>query len=221
MGDAGPIGTAAVTMEYEHEPIPGLPGRLPPGEEIVWQGSPDWRALARSVFRTRLVAAWFVIVAASAFVAGGTGLVGALTTMAVAVLGLGILAVLARAQARATIYTLTNRRVVMRIGVAVPKCINLPLQRIGKADARPAGTAPDGAKLVDISLTPTMRFPMGWLQIWPHVRTWKFGQPQPMLRAVPESFVPVLARHLASADPALPDAAVAPAAAGAPLGAAA
>lgn len=185
-----------MTTEYENEPIPGLPGLLPPGEEIVWQGTPDWRALARAVFHTRLVAAWFVIVAMGAFVAGGTGPIGALTTAGVAMLGLGLLAFLARAQARSTIYTLTNRRVVMRFGVALPKCVNLPLKLIGSADAKPAG-----AGLVDISLTPTTRFPLGWIQMWPHVRPWKLGQPQPMLRAVPESFVAVLARQLAAADP--------------------
>lgn len=184
-------------MEYEDEPIPGLPGRLPPGETIIWQGTPDWRGVARGVFHTRLVAAWFVIVAGLAFVAGGTGLTGALITLAVAVLGLGLLAVLARAQAISTIYTLTNKRVVLRFGVALPKCVNVPLALVGKADAKPAG-----AGMVDVSLTPTVRFPLAYLQMWPHVRPWKFGSPQPMLRAVPEAFVPLLADALAKADPA-------------------
>ncbi|WP_235927552.1 photosynthetic complex putative assembly protein PuhB [Sandarakinorhabdus rubra] len=184
-------------MEYEDEPIPGLPGRLPPGEEILWQGTPDWRGVARGVFHTRLVAAWFVFVASLAFVAGGTGLAGAAVTLLVAGLGLGVLAVLARAQARSTIYTLTNRRVVLRFGVALPKCVNVPLALVGKADAKPAG-----AGLVDVSLTPTVRFPLAYLQMWPHVRPWKFGSPQPMLRAVPEAFVPMLADALAKSDPA-------------------
>jgi len=195
-------------MEYEDEPIPGLPGRLPPGENILWQGTPDWRGVARGVFHTRLVAAWFIFVASLAFVAGGTGLVGALITLGVAFLGLGVLAVLARAQAKSTIYTLTNKRVVLRFGVALPKCVNVPLALVGKADAKPAG-----AGLVDVSLTPTVRFPLAYLQMWPHVRPWKFGSPQPMLRAVPEAFVPMLADALAKADPARATAASADAAA--------
>lgn len=204
-------------MEYEDEPIPGLPGRLPPGEEILWQGTPDWRGVARGVFHTRLVAAWFVFVASLAFLAGGTGLKGAGITLAVAVLGLAILAVLARAQAMSTIYTLTNKRVVLRFGVALPKCVNVPLSLVGKADVKPAGNG-----LVDVSLTPTVRFPLAYLQMWPHVRPWKFGSPQPMLRAVPDAFLPLLADALAKADPARatgvkPDAANA----GAMLGAAA
>jgi hypothetical protein len=184
-------------MEYEDEPIPGLPGRLPPGEVIIWQGTPDWLGVARGVFHTRLVAVWFLFVASMAFVAGGTGVLGALTTLAVAMLGLGVLGVLARAQAKSTIYTLTNKRVVLRFGVALPKCVNVPLALVGTADAKPAGTG-----LVDVSLTPTVRFPLAYLQMWPHVRPWKFGSPQPMLRAVPEDFVPKLADALAKADPA-------------------
>lgn len=186
-----------MTIEYEIEPIPGLPGNLPPGETILWQGSPDWTTYARSVFHTRLVALWFAFVASLAFVAGGTGLKGAFITLAVACLGLGVLYVLARAGTKSTIYTLTNRRVVMRFGVALPKCVNLPLSRIGSADAGPAANG-----FIDIVLRPTTRFPLGWLQMWPHVQPWQVARPQPMLRAVPESFVALLASTLASADPA-------------------
>ncbi|MBB6227242.1 hypothetical protein FHS79_001408 [Polymorphobacter multimanifer] len=186
-----------MTMEYEIEPIRGLPGNLPKGEFIVWQGSPNWQAFARAVFHTRLVIAWFVFVASLAFVGGGTGIVGAITTLAVAVLGLGVLGLLAWTGARATIYTLTNRRLVMRFGAAVPKAVNLPLGKIGSADVKPLGGG-----YVDIVLVPTERFPLGWLQAWPHVRPWKVADPQPMLRAVSESFVPMLADALRSADPA-------------------
>lgn len=183
-------------MEYEDEPIPGLPGRLPPGEDILWQGTPDWLGVARGVFHARLVIVWFLFVASLAFVAGGTGLTGALVTLSVAALGLGLLGVLARAQAKSTIYTLTNKRVVLRFGVALPKCVNVPLALIGSADVKPAGNG-----IVDVSLTPTVRFPLAYLQMWPHARPWKFGSPQPMLRSVPESFVPLLADALTKADP--------------------
>jgi len=186
-----------MTIEYEIEPIRGLPGNLPKGEHIVWQGSPDFRSFARSVFHTRLVAGWFIFVASLAFVAGGTGVLGAAITLMVAMLGLGVLGLLAWAGARSTVYTLTNKRVVMRFGAAVPKCVNLPLARIGAADVRPIG---DG--YVDIVLRPTERFPLGWLQTWPHVRPWKIASPQPMLRALPESFVPILSEGLTGADPA-------------------
>ena len=175
-----------------------MPGTLPPGESIIWQGSPDWQTLARSVFHTRLVALWFAFAAALAFLAGGTGLSGALLTLGAAAIGLGVLYLLARAGARSTIYTLTNRRIVMRFGVALPKCVNLPLAAIGAADVQARGSGH-----ADIALRPTQRFPLGWLQMWPHVQPWQVALPRPMLRAVPASFAPMLAAALMSADPHL------------------
>jgi len=156
-----------VTLEYDNEPVKGLPGYLPKGESIIWQGSPDWQVLARGVFHMRLVAAWFLIVALGAFAAGGTGPLGAAITLGVAVLGLALLAGLAWSQARTTVYTLTEKRLVMRFGVALPKCVNLPLSLIASADLQPLG--PDHA---DIALKTQGRFPLGWLQMWPHVRPW-------------------------------------------------
>lgn len=185
-----------MTIEYEIEPIKGLPGNLPKGESIVWQGSPDWWGMARGVFHTRLVAGWFGLVAMLAFVAGGTGPLGAAITLGVAVLGLAILAGLAWAQARSTVYTLTNKRIVMRFGIALPKCVNLPLSLVESADLKPANAGNS-----DVALKLHGRFPLGWLQMWPHVRPWKVANPQPMLRAVPDSFVAVLADTLAKADP--------------------
>ena len=34
--------------DFAIEPIPGLPERPPQGEEILWQGRPNWWALAKS-----------------------------------------------------------------------------------------------------------------------------------------------------------------------------
>ena len=182
--------------EYEIEPVKGLPGYLPKDESIVWQGSPDWRTLARGVFHIRLVAAWFILVAMAAFVAGGTGLTGAIVTLFVASLGLALLALLAWGQARTTVYTLTEKRIVMRFGIALPKCVNLPLHLIASADLK-AGRA----GFSDVALKIAGRFPLGWLQMWPHVRPWAVAEPQPMLRAVPQEFVTLLGNVLAKADP--------------------
>ena len=194
-----------MTAEYEHEPIRGLPGDLPKGEHIVWQGGPDWRALARSVFHVRLVAGWFAFAAATALVAGGTGLAGAMVTLAVAVLGLALLGLLAFVQARTTVYTLTNRRIVLRFGVALQKAVNLPLAQIGAADLKPITAAH-----ADLAFRTIDRFPLGWLQMWPHVRPWALGRPQPMLRAVPVETATLIAKALAAADPARRPDAVAP-----------
>ena len=56
--------------EHEVEPIPGLPGQLPPGERILWQGSPDRRVLARTAFRIPLVIGYFGALAVVAAIFG-------------------------------------------------------------------------------------------------------------------------------------------------------
>ena len=174
--------------EYESEPIPGLPGLLPKGENILWQGSPDWRVLARTAFHTRLIAGYFIGLTAFAIgnavwhgVTGLADLSGVAITLGGGVIGVALLHLLAWATARSTIYTLTDRRIVLRIGIALPKCINLPLGIIGNMDLRPrlAGTA-------DLAIKLTSQQRLGYVALWPHARPWHYSEPQPMLRAVPD-----------------------------------
>ncbi|AHE55345.1 photosynthetic complex putative assembly protein PuhB [Sphingomonas sanxanigenens] len=171
--------------EYENEPIRGLPGPLPEGEQILWQGAPDWRSLARTAYRTRLVAAYFLLLAlwaiAGATIFGG-GYLGVGMTIGLGSIGVILLHVLAWSSARTTVYTLTNRRIVLRIGIAVPKCVNLPLGMIGSVDL---ATRADGTG--DVSLVIMGPAKLGILALWPHARPWKIAKPQPMLRAVPDA----------------------------------
>jgi hypothetical protein len=170
--------------EYDSEPIPGLPGMLPPGEQILWQGAPDARALARSAFHTRLITGYFAALSAVAlgFALSGSGYTGVIMTVALGVVGVGLLHALAQASARTTLYTLTNRRIVLRVGIALPKCINLPLGLVGSVDLAPRA---DGNG--DVALTVIGKQRLGYLALWPHARPWKLAAPQPMLRALPEA----------------------------------
>lgn len=171
--------------EYENEPIRGLPGLLPAGEEILWQGAPDWQTLARTAFHTRLVAGYFMLLAAwalaSALVTHGRYL-GVEMTVALGVVGIGLLHLLAWGAARTTVYTLTNRRIVLRIGIAVPKCVNLPLGMIGSVDL-----ATNADSTGDVPLVIAGPAKLGVLALWPHARPWKIVTPQPMLRAIPDA----------------------------------
>ena len=111
--------------EYEYEPVPGLPADLPPGEEILWQGAPCPRTLARRAFHTRKVVIYFLLLWIFGLgwaLQGGTPLLealgGSLALVIPAFLALGLLTLLARAMARSSLYTITDRRVVLRFGVA-------------------------------------------------------------------------------------------------------
>jgi hypothetical protein len=186
----------AVT-EYEAEPIPGLPGLPPEGERILWQGSPDWRLLARSAFHVRTVAAYFAVLFVIGFASGSV--LGLAMTLLAGLAGTGLLAFLAWAMARSTIYTVTNRRIVLRFGVALQMCVNLPMVKIATArlNARADGSG-------DIALQMMGEQRAGYLMLWPYVRPWKFSSPEPMLRAIPDvrPVADLLARAMAEAVPA-------------------
>ena len=183
-------------MEYDDEPIRGLPGLLPKGEDILWQGKPDWWLLARTSFHLPLVSAYFGALIVAGLIAGST--FGALLTLGAGVFCLALLAFLAWATANGTVYTLTNRRIVLRIGIALPKCINLPLHLLGAADLRPHGTGRG-----DVLLRMMGAVPLSWLLLWPHVRPWRLKAPEPMLRALrdAEDFSRLLARTVAQHAP--------------------
>lgn len=191
--------------EYDREPIPGLPGIPPPGEQILWQGRPDWRVLAQCAFHSRLVAGYFALLVGWATVAAtsrgvhqASDLTGVVMTIMLGVIAVGLLHLLAWGSARTTIYTLTNRRIVLRVGMAVPKCINLPLGMIGSVDlaARADGTG-------DLPLTLIGEPKLGYLALWPHAQPWQIVRPRPMLRAVPEAatIAAMIARNCLAANP--------------------
>ncbi|MEQ8264860.1 photosynthetic complex putative assembly protein PuhB [Pseudohaliea sp.] len=173
--------------EYDHEPIRGLPEELPAGEEILCQVEPDGWSMARRTFHTVQVGVYFAILIAAHqayhYSTGGSvaqGLSSLGWQLALAAAGLGILYGLGVLYARTTVYTLTNRRVVLRFGVALPMMINLPLDRIDAADLRPFG---DGTG--DIALRLAKGEWISYWALWPHARPWHLSPVIPSLRSVP------------------------------------
>jgi len=187
--------------EYEIEPVRGLPERLPRGEHIVWQGEPCWTTLARHAFHVRKAALYFALLLAwhaLSAVAGGEPLLAALGATAglapLAVFALAVLVLLAWLVARTTVYTVTNRRVVLRFGVALPMTVNLPFSSIAAAALR---THHDGRCDIPLALSASTR--IAFLVLWPHVRPWRVARTEPMLRAVPREAAESLAAALAAA----------------------
>jgi hypothetical protein len=174
--------------EHDFEPVHGLPQSLPDGERILWQGAPDAAALARRAFHVRKIAAYFAVIAAaqlaSAHANGDTlreALAGLATLLAMAAVALGVLAMMARLAARAAVYTITDRRVVMRVGIVLTLTFNLPFSRIVGAGLREHG---DGTADLPLELGPEDR--IGYWHLWPHARPWRIARPSPMLRCVPD-----------------------------------
>lgn len=165
----------------------GLPGPLPAGERILWQGSPDWRALALRAFHCREVAFYFAVFAAwraaSGYAEAGAeaAAVRALALLPVALGSLALLALLAWATARHAVYTVTDRRVVFSIGVALTATLNLPLKTIERADLK---RFTDGTGDLTLGLGKDTR--VAFLTLWPHARPWRVKNPEPTLRALPD-----------------------------------
>jgi hypothetical protein len=177
-------------QEHEYEAARGLPEPLPPGETLLWQGSPDWPLLARRAFHVRKLAVYFGLLlawrVAGTLVEGG-GAAALLRDLAVtlplAALGLGLTLLLSWMSARTTIYTLTDRRLVLRLGIVLTVTFNLPFSRIESAALRLEPGDPQGHGDIAITLAAGER--IAYLHLWPHARPWQLKRPQPLLRALP------------------------------------
>jgi hypothetical protein len=183
--------------EHEFEAAPGLPEPLPANERLLWQGAPQWRLVAVHVFHVRTLAWYF----AAMMLLQATYLLGEpephvfkplVLSLVLSVMALSILSLMAWLTARTALYTLTNKRVVMRIGVVLTLTFNLPLRMLAGASLK---THSDGTG--DIALKLAGDDHIAWLNLWPHARPWVLRHPEPSLRCIPE--VAVVAERLLQA----------------------
>lgn len=183
------MNTQSKRHEHELEPEFGLPESLPRGETILWQAAPDFGETAIRVFHLRKAAFYFaalLLARAIQLWMSGVGMTGTLMGMlwptALAVVALTAIATLAWLTARTTAYTLTDRRVVMRIGIVLTLTFNLPLKSISNAALRVTGKG-----FGDIPLALQAGDHIAWLHLWPHCRPWRVAKPEPMLRCLPDA----------------------------------
>ena len=181
--------SAGLLQEHDEEPVPGLPEELPAGERILWQGAPDWKVLAAQAFHIRKLAVYFALIGALRLYFLLQDDLSTLETAkgmapfaVLAISGWLIVLSLAWLSARHTLYTLTNRRVVMRIGIVLTVTFNIPFSRIAGAHLR---EGLEGSGDVAIEVESASRIP--YLQLWPHARAWHLHHPQPVLRAIPDA----------------------------------
>ena len=174
--------------DFNFEPIRGLPEQLPEGEHILWQGAPDpWR-LAREALGLRWVAGYFALLAfwrvgvSSDDVPFGVAIMHGLPFLLSGVVACAILYGIAYVQARSTVYTLTNKRVAMRIGAALTMTLNLPYTWIGtaKLDLKSSGHGTLAFELIGETK-------VSYLMSWPHVRPWRIARTQPALRCIADA----------------------------------
>ncbi|MFX7853989.1 photosynthetic complex putative assembly protein PuhB, partial [Acinetobacter baumannii] len=83
-----------------------------------------------------------------------------------------LLSTIAWLMARTTVYTITNKRVVMRVGVVLSITFNLPFAQIGSAGLRRRGRGGD----IVLSLCGTDN--IAYAHLWPHARPWRVRRTQ-------------------------------------------
>lgn len=174
--------------DFAFETRPGIPGPLPKGERILWQGKPSTWALARDAYGLRWVMIYFALVVLWRATVGGIdgGMAGAmafgLPYVGLAAGAFVVILGLAWAAARTTVYTITSARILMRVGAALPVTLNLPFRQIGAADLDLRG---DGTGT--LAFTTLGEAQLSYLVLWPHLRPWHARKTQPAFRCIPDA----------------------------------
>lgn len=184
--------------DFQIEPVEGLPELPPQGEYIIWQGRPDWWRLTFESLSLPWVAGYFVVLALWRYATVmdvmpfGQAIGASIPFLILGAIVCALLLLVGYVQARATMYTITNRRVAMRIGAALTVTLNLPFSQIKSADLdlRKGGTGTIALELIGDTR-------LSYLVCWPHVRPWVMRQTQPALRCIPNA--EKIARLLAEA----------------------
>jgi hypothetical protein len=174
--------------DFAFEPVPGIPAPLPAGEDMLWQGSPATLPLAREAFGLNLIVPYLALVvlwrAGSGYAEGGIGLALAmgLPYLGLAIAGVAVILLLAYAQARSAIYTITTSRVLLRVGAALTVTFNIPFSQISAAKLalKPSGTG-------TIALETAGDTRLAYAALWPHARPWRLAKAQPALRCIPDA----------------------------------
>jgi hypothetical protein len=185
--------------EQTCERIDGIREDLPPGEHILWQGKPTFSSLARRAFHVRQVALYFSVIAACTGLSAwydGQSMMAVLLPVALGTVACLMLSCMAWMSSRTSIYAITTGRVFLRVGMALPLDVNLPLRRIESAGL---ALHKDGSG--DITVTLESRAKVAYLHLWPHARPWRLKRPEPMLRSLAgaDAVADILSRALQAA----------------------
>ena len=161
-----------------------LPADVPDGEQILWHGRPQWLSLARRAYRADFIAAYFVALTAWSLWSGAelgwiAAALAGVKTLGLGAAALAIVGGLAFLSARTTLYVVTTKRLVLKVGMALPIFINVPFKDIGAASARVYG---DGTGDIPVALVKGRR--IGYWFLWPSARPFHLLKPQPCLRCV-------------------------------------
>lgn len=159
---------------------------LPEGEKLVWRGAPAPGRFRNQIFALKWVGAYFLALIAWRVVDGladgaswGAAIGAAVPLALMAAVFFMIVLVIAHVLRAGSWYAITNRRLIMQIGAALPITLNIPLEFV---EGVAVNRRRDGSGDIAVELTKGQGF--SYLMLWPHARPWRFKHPHPALRCL-------------------------------------
>jgi hypothetical protein len=177
--------TSNYDADNEFEAQYGLPENLPEDEKILWQGSPNFALLINKVFLFKIITIYFIFLLVFTLYSDfqNVGQIEALTNLLTNILlsgfSLAALALLAYLTCSTTVYTLTNKRVVMRIGIVLTLTFNIPFKQILAADYKKHS---HGSGDISFRIDPSTK--IAFIHLWPHCRFKSFAHPEPAMKCI-------------------------------------
>jgi hypothetical protein len=191
-----------VTTQSQPQYLPGIGEALPAGERIRWRGRPRAGLIARHVLKSRAITGYMLVMVALAVATAVRELSGPdlarvlVLPVLLMLVALGVLWSFAWLHARCTEYIITDRRVVLQVGIALDMSINIPLRVVASGDVV---RYKDGSGAIALTILP--EYKLAWLALWPHAKTWEFKNPMPMLIGLADVATPAAAlREAVAAD---------------------
>ncbi|MHB2205761.1 photosynthetic complex putative assembly protein PuhB [Methylobacterium sp. CM6257] len=165
--------------------------RLEPGERMLWQGHPEMPALRRHLLKVRWLAAYFagllawkLVLIACVRGAQPPEVFDAAALLVQGTVLMGIVTYFAWVLARSTTYTLTDLRLVICHGIALPATVDIPLRAVRSVAVR---IRTDGTGGVALAVQDGAG--IGYSKLWPHVQGLSLSCPVPMLRGLRDAAV--------------------------------
>jgi hypothetical protein len=163
----------------------------PPEDATVWRGRPGWASAAIRIWKVRIVAVYFTLLLADGarLAFAGTGapagvIEGDAKLLATAIIAVGGLLVLALLTQRTTLYSIDDRQVTLRYGIALQATLVIPFGAIEHV-----GVRVHRDHTGDVALRMKDGQHMLYAKLWPHARPWRLFRAEPMLRCIPQAGV--------------------------------
>jgi len=170
---------------HEFEAVFGFPETLPATEKVLWQGRPCFLLVAKRIFYLPHLFCYFLVLSLlsaglqSDLLTTKALMADFLLNMFLGTIAIVVLLSISYLVSSTTVYSITDKRLVMRIGIVLNLSLNIPFSQVQAAESKAYS---DHSGDISIQLTP--RNKIAYVHLWPHCRPWFFSAPRPRISCV-------------------------------------